>query len=131
MKRMPYKRGFTNIFRTQWEVVNLGDLAEHGLTGEITPESLYERGVIRGLEFPVKILGTGEISGKFAISAHAFSKSAREAIEGAGGTVTVLERTDRWLTARPRSRRLPIDRDLKTARLGKSGGPQSRDEASG
>src|SRR5919107_1159785 len=106
MKRMPYKRGFTNIFRAEWEVVNVGDLAEHGLTGEITPEVLHERGIIRGLEFPIKILGNGEASGAFAISAHAFSKSAREAIEGAGGSVTVLERTDRWLTARPRSRRL-------------------------
>jgi large subunit ribosomal protein L15 len=131
MKRMPYKRGFTNIFRAEWEVVNIGDLAEHGLSGEVTPEILHERGIIRGLEFPIKILGNGEAGGTFAISAHAFSKSAREAIEGAGGSVTVLERTDRWLTARPRSRRLTIDRELKAARFGKSGGPQRRDDVSG
>src|SRR6185436_20177608 len=55
MKRMPYKRGFTNIFRAEWEVVNLDTIAEHGLSGEITPETLYERGVTRGLEFPVKV----------------------------------------------------------------------------
>src|SRR5688500_10853376 len=72
MKRMPYKRGFTNIFRAEWEVVNVGDLAEHGLTGDITPETLHERGLIRGLEFPLKILGSGEIAGKLSISAHAF-----------------------------------------------------------
>lgn len=131
MKRMPYKRGFTNIFRAEWEVVNIGDLAEHGLSGEITPEVLYDRGVIRGMEFPVKVLGNGGAGGPLRISAHAFSKSAQEAIEAAGGSVTVLERTDRWVTARPRSRRLTIDRDLKTARFGKSGGPQSRDEVSG
>ena len=131
MKRMPYKRGFTNIFRAEWEVVNVGALAEHGLTGEITPESLYERGLIRGLEFPVKVLGQGEVSGKLAVSAHAFSESAKSAIEAAGGTVTVLERTDQWVTARPRSRRLDINRELKEARLGKSGGPQHRDEVSG
>lgn len=131
MKRMPYKRGFTNIFKTEWEVVNLGDLGEHGMSGAITPEALHERGLTRGLEFPVKILGSGEVNGKLAISAHAFSQSAREAIEAAGGTVTVIERTDRWTTARPRSRRLPINRELKGARFGKAGGPKNRDDVSG
>ena len=130
MKRMPYKRGFTNIFRAEWEVVNLGTLAEHDITGEVTPQSLFERGIIRGLEFPVKILGAGEASAKLAVSAHAFSESARSAIEAAGGTATVLERTDRWVTARPRSRRLDINRELKDARFGKAGGPQRREEAS-
>ncbi len=130
MKRMPYKRGFTNIFKAEWEVVNLRTLAEHGITGEITPESLVQRGIIRGLEFPIKVLGDGEAAAKLSISAHAFSESAKAAIESAGGTVTVLDRTDRWITARPRSRRLDINRDLKVARLGKSGGPQNRDEVS-
>jgi large subunit ribosomal protein L15 len=130
MKRMPYKRGFTNIFRAEWEVVNVGTLTEHGVTGDVTPETLHERGLIRGLEFPVKILGSGEPSGKISISAHAFSESAKAAIEAAGGSVTVLERTDRWVTARPRSRRLDINRELKEARLGKAGGPQTRDEVS-
>ena len=64
------------------------------------------------------------------ISAHAFSESARAAIEAAGGTATVLERTDRWITARPRTRRLPINRELKEARFGKVGGPQRRDDVS-
>jgi len=130
MKRMPYKRGFTNIFRAQWEVVNLDTIAEHGLSGAITPEMLFERGVIRGLEFPVKVLGNGEAVASLTISAHAFSESARAAIEAAGGTATVLERTDRWMTARPRSRRLPINRELKEARFGKVGGPQRRDDVS-
>jgi len=128
MKRMPYKRGFTNIFRAEWEVVNIGDLARHDLSGEVTPQVLHDRGIIRGLEFPLKVLGTGEISGPLNVSAHAFSVSARGAIEAAGGSATVLERTDRWLTARPRSRRLTIDRNLKSARLGKAGGPQNRDD---
>jgi large subunit ribosomal protein L15 len=131
MKRMPYKRGFTNIFRAEWEVVNLGTLTEHGITGEVTPQSLYERGLLRGLEFPVKILGNGEAAPKLSVSAHAFSESAKSAIESAGGTCTVLERTDRWITARPRSRRLSINRDLKVARFGKVGGPEHRDEVSG
>src|SRR6266511_657849 len=61
-KRLPYKRGFTNIYKAQWEVINLDRLAELDLDGPITPEALYERGAIRGLEFPLKILGRGEIS---------------------------------------------------------------------
>src|SRR3954447_7188266 len=55
-KRMPYKRGFTNIFRTPWEVVNLSRLAELEIDGPITPEVLYAHRAIRGLEFPVKVL---------------------------------------------------------------------------
>ena len=74
-KRMPYKRGFTNIYRADWEVVNLDRLAELGLD-EITPESLLASGVIRGTEFPVKILGNGELSSAIKVSAHAFSESA-------------------------------------------------------
>lgn len=130
-KRMPYKRGFTNIYKTQWEVVNLGVIAEFGLTGEITPATLYEAGLIRGLEFPVKILATGEIEGALNISAHAFSGSAKEAIEAKGGSATLLERDDRWVEARPRSRRLPINSDLKRLGFGKAGGTQDRDELAG
>jgi len=97
----------------------------------VTIEALVERGLIRGLEFPVKLLGSGEVDGKLNISVHAASKSAREAVEAKGGTITILERTDRWITARPRSRRLDINRELKEARLGKVGGPQSREEVAG
>lgn len=130
-RRMPYKRGFTNIYKTQWEVVNLGTLAEFGLSGEITPESLYAAGLIRGLGFPVKILATGEIDSSVNVSAHGFSGAAREAIEAKGGSVTVLERDDRWVEASPRSRRLPIDSDLKRMGFGKSGGIQGRDDLAG
>lgn len=130
-KRMPYKRGFTNIFKAEWEVVNLGQLEQLGISGDISPESLYERGAIRGLEFPVKILGNGDVSSALTIRAHAVSASAKERIEAAGGTVTILERTDRWVTARPRSQRLPINSELKRARLGKVGGPQRREDVTG
>jgi large subunit ribosomal protein L15 len=117
---MPYKRGFTNIFATQWEEVNLNKIADLDVT-EITPESLYEAGITRGLEFPVKLLGNGEISSAFKVSVHAVSEGAKSAIEAAGGSVELVERTDRWVSARPRSRRLPINRDLKKAGFGKSG----------
>jgi large subunit ribosomal protein L15 len=121
-KRMPYKRGFTNIWRTQWEIVNLNRIAELGID-EITPEALYAAGVIRGLEYPVKVLGNGEVSRAIKISAHGFSEGAKSQIEAAGGTVTVLERTDKWTQARPRSRRLPLNREMKKAGVGKAGGP--------
>lgn len=126
-RRMPRMRGFTNIWKTPWETVNIGRLAEHGLDGEITPKVLASRGLIRGEKFPVKILGNGEVHGALTIKAHAFSKSAREAIEGAGGTVETLERTDQWVTARPRTRRLPLNRELKGMRVGKVGGPSRRE----
>lgn len=126
-KRMPYKRGFTNIFAATWEEVNLDKIADLGVS-EVTPEVLFERGVIRGLQFPVKVLGNGKLSSAVKVSAHAFSESAKSKIEEAGGSVDVLERTDRWVTARPRSRRLPLNRELKKAGVGKVGG-QSRKEA--
>jgi large subunit ribosomal protein L15 len=122
-KRMPYKRGFTNIWRTPWEVVNLDRLVDVAVDGAITPDVLVAAGLVRGSQFPVKVLGSGELSAKITVSAHAFSESAKEQIEKAGGTVTVLERTDRWVTARPRSRRLPLNREMKQARVGKAGGP--------
>lgn len=115
-QRLPYKRGFTNIFKTPWEVVNLGRLNELAVDGPITPDVLYQHRVIRGLEFPVKILADGELTRPVEVHAHAFSAVARERIEAAGGTVTVLERTDRWVQARPRSRRVPLTRAEKRAR---------------
>jgi large subunit ribosomal protein L15 len=126
-QRMPYKRGFTNIWKTPWETVNLGRLAELEVDGPITPEVLANLGIIRGTEFPVKILASGEISGAITVKAHAFSKAALAAIEAAGGTVETLARTDQWITARPRSRRLPLNRELKAMRVGKVGGPSRRE----
>jgi large subunit ribosomal protein L15 len=119
-QRMPYKRGFTNIWKTPWETVNLGRLAELEIDGPITPQVLVDLGLVRGTEFPVKILATGEVTGAVTIHAHAFSKAA-------GGTVQVLERTDQWISARPRSRRLPLNRELKGMRVGKVGGPSRRE----
>ena len=90
-RRMPYKRGFKNPFRVEYEIVNVGLLQELGLSDPITPESLYERGVIRADTALLKILADGEITGKMHIRAHKFSASAREKIEAAGGTAEVIE----------------------------------------
>jgi large subunit ribosomal protein L15 len=87
VRRVP-KRGFTNIFRTVYSVVNVGRLAELD-EAEVTPELLVERGLAkRGL--PVKVLGDGDLARALAVSAHKFSAGARSKIEAAGGTCREL-----------------------------------------
>ncbi len=88
VRRVP-KRGFTNIFKTEYSVVNLSQLAE--LEGDITPESLKEQGLVRSGR-PVKVLGDGEVGKALRVTAHKFSKSARAKIEAAGGTCEELRR---------------------------------------
>lgn len=90
-RRIP-KRGFTNINRVEYQVVNVGDLA--GLSGDVTPELLRASGRIGSLRKPVKILGTGELSEALHVRVHAFSGSARDKIQAAGGTATVLGSDD-------------------------------------
>lgn len=89
-RRIP-KRGFTNIHRVEYQVVNVRDLARIE-AGEVTPEILYAHGAIGTLSKPVKILGTGEIEGAYQVSAHRFSGSAKAKIEAAGGTVAVVSK---------------------------------------
>ena len=87
-RRLP-KRGFTNIFKTEYEVVNLDRLA--GITEtEITPDVLRKAGIVSGKNALVKVLGHGDVAKALTVSAHKFSKSAQEKIEKAGGKVNVL-----------------------------------------
>ena len=86
-RRMP-KRGFTNIFRKEFNIVSLERLVELGET-TITPEVLRKAGVIK-TKHPVKILGDGELTVAITVSAHKFSKSAQEKITKAGGTFEVI-----------------------------------------
>ncbi|MGD0760644.1 MAG: 50S ribosomal protein L15 [Candidatus Sulfotelmatobacter sp.] len=91
-RRMP-KRGFTNIFRKEFNIVSLERLAELGkeFHGDpITPEVLRKAGVIK-TKHPVKILGDGELTVAITVHAHKFSKSAQEKITKAGGKVEVLQ----------------------------------------
>jgi large subunit ribosomal protein L15 len=81
IRRVP-KRGFTNEFRVEYSVVNVSDLAALGKA--VTPETLVERGLVHKGR-PVKVLGNGEIQSAVTVSAHKFSKAAREKIEAAGG----------------------------------------------
>jgi large subunit ribosomal protein L15 len=87
-RRIP-KRGFTNIFRTEYNIVNLEKLAALGET-TINPDVLRKAGVI-GTKRPVKILGDGELKSAITVQAHKFSKSAQEKITKAGGKFEVLQ----------------------------------------
>jgi len=87
-RRLP-KRGFKNIFREEYAIVNLDRLAELG-EREITPEVLKKAGVVNG-RHPVKILGNGELKSAVTVHAHKFSKSAQEKITKAGGKFEVLQ----------------------------------------
>ena len=87
IRRVP-KRGFTNIFKTTYQVVNLERLAD--LEGEVTPEVLADQGLVRRGHL-VKILGNGEISTALTVRAHKFSASAKAKIEAAGGSCEVIE----------------------------------------
>jgi len=92
VRRLPFKRGFNNIFRIEYQEVNLTKLAEKFKAGEaVTPESLVARGVIKDADKPVVVLGNGDLSSKLAVSAHRFSASARQKIEDAGGSITELK----------------------------------------
>ena len=92
VRRLPFKRGFTNIFRIEYQEVNLDALQERFEDGaEVTPQVLADAGLIREANEPVVVLGRGELSKKLTVRAHRFSKRAREQIEAAGGTVKKLE----------------------------------------
>src|SRR6516225_7460720 len=90
-RRVPKLKGFSNAgFRTTYQVVNTGRLAElYPEGGDVTPENLVARGAARQGE-PIKVLGTGDLSVALRVTAHAFSATAAQKIEQAGGTVTKL-----------------------------------------
>lgn len=99
VKRMPFKRGFTNIWRVEYQIVNVEDLQTWPSDKEVTPEALLEARVIRRKKMPLKILGDGELQSALTVHAHKFSASARQKIEAAGGRVVevpwVVERRSR------------------------------------
>ncbi|MBV8845666.1 MAG: 50S ribosomal protein L15 [Bryobacterales bacterium] len=88
-RRLP-KRGFTNIFKKEYAILNIGKLET--LEGDnFEPANLLELGVIRKLKDGLKVLGTGELKRKIVVKAHVFSESARKKIEAAGGTAEVIQ----------------------------------------
>ncbi len=90
VKRLPHKRGFKNLFRVEYEPVNLSSLVDLPAGSEVSPESLREQGIIRSVKKPIVILADGEIEQPLTVRAHRVSRTAREKIEAAGGTIDTL-----------------------------------------
>ena len=86
IKGLPMRRGFTNIFKTYYSLVKLETLDNFAAGDVVTPELLVQRGYIRNLNRPVKIVGGGELTKSLQVVANKFTRSAREAIEAANGT---------------------------------------------
>ena len=90
-KGLPMKRGFTNNFKAEYSLVKIGSLDEFSEGENVTPELLRQRGHLRNLKRPVKIVGDGEVSKPLTVAAHKFTRSAREKIEAAKGRVEELQ----------------------------------------
>ena len=88
-RRLP-RRGFTNIFKEKFQIVNISDLIKIEKNSNIDAVVLYENGFVRSSLKPVKILGDGKIDKKINVTASAFSNTAKNKIEKAGGTITLL-----------------------------------------
>ncbi|MFL7840134.1 MAG: 50S ribosomal protein L15 [Candidatus Promineifilaceae bacterium] len=90
-RRLPFKRGFTNINKITYKPVNLGRLTEFDLSEtEVTPAIMADLGLLKKATDPVVILGDGDVKVALKIKAHRFSKNAREKIEAAGGTAELI-----------------------------------------
>jgi large subunit ribosomal protein L15 len=88
-RRLP-KRGFTNIFRVGYQVINLSDLDRFDANATVDIDALLTEGLIRHLNNPVKLLGDGEVKKPLTIKVHAVSKKAKEAVEKVGGQVNLV-----------------------------------------
>lgn len=89
-RRLPQKRGFTNIFKKEYAIVNLETIAKLD-DAIITPELLIEKGIIRDIKSGLRVLGRGDIGKAVTVKAHHFSKSAEEKIKASGGAVEVIQ----------------------------------------
>ena len=89
VRKLPYKRGFNNPFRVEYEPINLDQLEKLADLTEVTPDALKEHGLLRR-DKPVKILARGTLTRKVTVHAHAFSQAARDAITAAGGSAVDL-----------------------------------------
>ncbi len=85
IKRLPEKRGFVNIFRTEYSTVNIGQLGVFESGSKVTPEKLVAAGIVKSLKRPIKILAVGEMAHPLTIKADKFSAAAKAKIEAAGG----------------------------------------------
>ena len=90
-KRLPEKRGFTNIFKTKYNIINIGQLNNFTQDTEVTPERLLGAGLVKSVRHPIKILGDGELDRSLVVKAHKFSTTAIGKIKVAGGKAVVLK----------------------------------------
>ncbi len=91
IKRLPEKRGFTNIFRIEYSTVSVGRLSTFEAGSKVTPEMMVAAGMVKSLRKPIKILADGDIKHAITVKANKFSASARAKIEAAGGTAEEVE----------------------------------------
>ena len=90
-RRLPFKRGFTNINRLEYNEVNLDQLTVFGANQDVTPDTLAQARLLRDVNKPIVILGRGEVNAALKVSVHRVTKGAREKIEAAGGNVEIIE----------------------------------------
>ena len=91
IRRLPRKRGFTNIFRIEYSIVNIDKLNIFEAGSEVTPEKMVAAGVVKSLRHPIKILAEGNIEHSLVVRANKFSTAAKAKIEAAGGKVEEVE----------------------------------------
>lgn len=91
IKRLPQKRGFVNIFRTEYSIVNIEKLNLFESGSEVTPEKMLAAGLVKSLRQPIKILANGDINQPFVVKANKFSAAAKAKIEAAGGKAEEVE----------------------------------------
>jgi len=90
IKRLPRKRGFVNIFKTEYSIVNVGELKAFSADAEISAKELLNMGLINSFKYPVKILGNGDIDRPLVVKANKFSAAAEKKIVAAGGKVEAI-----------------------------------------
>lgn len=90
-RKLPFKRGFTNFRRIEWNEINLELLDGFAPDSEVSPDSLIEAGIVRDARKPIVLLGRGEVTAPLKVRLHRISKGARAAIEAAGGSVEIIE----------------------------------------
>jgi len=89
-RRLPQRRGFRNVNRKEYAIVNLDDLERFEAGTEVTPDLLVESGIVKKMMCGIKLLGDGELTKALTVRVHKFSKSAEEKVRAAGGTAEVI-----------------------------------------
>jgi len=91
IKRLPRKRGFTNIFKREYSVINIDKLSMFESGSEVTPERLVAAGMVKSLRYPIKVLAEGDIDHPLLVKVNKFSAAAKAKIEAAGGKAEEVE----------------------------------------